>query len=174
MTQQTRVFCGVLPFALMATPLAARAAARCAPGPVAVQAHDKGAADASAVDAPNDLEQKVLPSGAANDWLGWSVALSGDTALVGVSFDDVAANGAQGPASAGRGPLTTSSPPHTTLLSLRAVFRCQPDAGALRYLSQQGAAQTGPHKGGMFLKAFGRKSKGLFSDTQEVMRWGPF
>ncbi len=36
-----------------------------------------------------EQEAKLTASDAAgNDWLGWSVALSGDTALVGAYFDD--------------------------------------------------------------------------------------
>ena len=36
--------------------------------------------------------------GAADDWFGYSVALSGDTALVGADWDDVGANADQGSA----------------------------------------------------------------------------
>jgi hypothetical protein len=43
-------------------------------------------------------EQKVIASGEAQDWFGYSVALDGDTALVGARLDDVAGNADQGSA----------------------------------------------------------------------------
>ena len=44
------------------------------------------------------LEQKVIASGAANDNFGWSVAVSGDTALVGAYREDVGVYSNQGSA----------------------------------------------------------------------------
>ena len=45
-------------------------------------------------------QQKLIAAdGAASDWFGWSVALSGETAVVGAYADDVGANAGQGSAS---------------------------------------------------------------------------
>ncbi len=48
---------------------------------------------------PGYLEQKVFnPAGEANAWFGYSVAISGDTALIGVPHETVGTNAAQGAA----------------------------------------------------------------------------
>ena len=70
-----------------------------APGQVILQVNDKGAAYPIAIDPLIYREQKVIASdGAAGDFFGISVALSGDTALVGADLDDVSANSYQGSA----------------------------------------------------------------------------
>jgi len=72
---------------------------RYAPGQVMLQVNDKGAAYPIAIDPLIYREQKVIASdGAAGDFFGISVALSGDTALVGADLDDVSANSYQGSA----------------------------------------------------------------------------
>jgi len=64
---------------------------------VQIHVDDLGAVYPITIDPLIYLEQKVLASdGAANDFLGGSVALADDTALVGASGDDVGANGDQG------------------------------------------------------------------------------
>jgi hypothetical protein len=62
------------------------------PGQIVLQVNDRGAAYPITVDPLIYREQKVIASGAANDQFGVSVALSGDTALVGAYLDDVGAN----------------------------------------------------------------------------------
>ena len=69
-----------------------------APGQVMLRVNDKGAAYPLTIDPLIYLEQKVIASGAAGDYFGVSVALSGDTALVGAYWDDVGANTNQGSA----------------------------------------------------------------------------
>ena len=69
-----------------------------APGQVMLRVNDKGAAYPLTIDPLIYLEQKVIASGAAGDYFGYSVALSSDTALVGAWGDDVGANTNQGSA----------------------------------------------------------------------------
>jgi hypothetical protein len=73
---------------------------RYAPGQVTIKVDDRGAAYPITIDPLIYLEQKVLATGAAEDYFGLSVALSGDgnTALVGAHYDDIGANTAQGSA----------------------------------------------------------------------------
>jgi len=75
------------------------ASLRYAPGQVMLQVNDKGAAYPIAIDPLIYREYKVIASdGAAGDFFGYSVALSGDTALVGAYYDAVGANSDQGSA----------------------------------------------------------------------------
>jgi uncharacterized repeat protein (TIGR01451 family) len=68
-------------------------------GQIQIQVNDLGAAYPITIDPLIYLEQKVLASdGAAGDQFGVSVAISGDTALVGAPYDDVEANADQGSA----------------------------------------------------------------------------
>ena len=69
-----------------------------APGQVMLRVNDKGAAYPLTIDPLIYLEQQVIASGEAGDNFGASVALSGDTALVGAYQDDVGANTDQGSA----------------------------------------------------------------------------
>jgi len=69
-----------------------------AAGQVMLQVNDEGAAYPITIDPLIYLEQKVIASGEAGDQFGLSVALSGDTALVGADYDDVGANADQGSA----------------------------------------------------------------------------
>ena len=72
---------------------------RYAAGQVILQVNDEGAAYPITIDPLIYREQKVIASdGAAEDYFGVSVALSGDTALVGAYGDDVGANSNQGSA----------------------------------------------------------------------------
>jgi hypothetical protein len=69
------------------------------PAQVVIHVNDRDALYPITIDPLIYLEQKVLAlDGAAGDNLGWSVALSGDTALVGAVSDDVGANADQGSA----------------------------------------------------------------------------
>jgi hypothetical protein len=65
-------------------------------GQVILQVDDQAAAYPITVDPLVYLEQKVYTTDAAQDCFGVSVALSGDTALVGAYFDDVGVNEDQG------------------------------------------------------------------------------
>ena len=68
-------------------------------GQVKLEVNDEGAAYPITIDPLIYREQKVIASdGAAYDYFGVSVALSGDTALVGAYYDDVGANSEQGSA----------------------------------------------------------------------------
>jgi hypothetical protein len=69
-----------------------------APGQVTLRVNDKRAAYPLTIDPLTHLEQRVIASGEADDRFGTSVALSGDTALVGAPTDDVGANSNQGSA----------------------------------------------------------------------------
>ena len=69
------------------------------PGQVQILVDDRGAEYPITIDPLIYLEQKTIATdGAALDSFGYSVALSGDTALVGVYHDDVGANNDQGSA----------------------------------------------------------------------------
>jgi hypothetical protein len=64
------------------------------PGEIALEVNDRGAAYPITIDPFIYREQKVIASdGAAVDDFGWSVALDGDTALVGVIYDSVTYSG---------------------------------------------------------------------------------
>lgn len=64
---------------------------------VVLQVDEQGAAYPITTDPLVYVEQKVTsPDGAAQDWFGYSVALSGDTALMGAYGDDVGTNIDQG------------------------------------------------------------------------------
>ena len=67
-------------------------------GQIILRVNDEGAAYPLTIDPLIYVEQKVIASGAANDNFGYSVALDGDTALVGAARDDVGANTDQGSA----------------------------------------------------------------------------
>ena len=67
-------------------------------GQIMLQVNDKSAAYPITIDPLIYREQKVIASGEADDHFGVSVALSGDTALVGAYGDDVGANSDQGSA----------------------------------------------------------------------------
>jgi hypothetical protein len=70
-----------------------------APGQVMLRVNDKGAAYPLTIDLLIYPEQKVIASdGEDEDYFGYSVALSGDTALVGAYRDDVGAYREQGSA----------------------------------------------------------------------------
>jgi hypothetical protein len=69
-----------------------------APGQVTLCVNDEDAAYPLTIDPLIYVEQKVIGSGAAEDRFGTSVALWGDTALVGAPSDDVGANNNQGSA----------------------------------------------------------------------------
>ena len=71
---------------------------RYAGGQVLVQVNDEGAAYPITIDPLIYREQKVIADSAASDDFGYSVALSGDTALVGAYGDEVGANSNQGSA----------------------------------------------------------------------------
>lgn len=67
-------------------------------GQVTLEVDDQGAAYPITVDPLIYLEQKVLASGAAGDYFGGSVAVSGDTALLGAYGVDLGADEDQGSA----------------------------------------------------------------------------
>jgi hypothetical protein len=69
-----------------------------APGQVMPLASDEAAADSLATDPLIYLEQKIVASGAPEDFFGYAVALSGDTALVGAYRHKVGGNPLQGSA----------------------------------------------------------------------------
>jgi hypothetical protein len=72
------------------------AALRYTSGQVAIQVRDWGAAYPITVDPLVYLEQKALVAGKAGACFGYSVAISGDTALVGAPYEDVGSNSSQG------------------------------------------------------------------------------
>jgi len=69
-----------------------------APGRVTLRLNDGAAAYPLTIDPLIYLEQKVILTGAPEDNFGQSVAVSGDTALVGAPYHDVGANEDQGSA----------------------------------------------------------------------------
>ena len=69
---------------------------RYAGGQVKLEVNDEGAAYPITIDPLIYREQKVIAGGATWDHFGYSVALSGDTALVGAYLDNVGANTDQG------------------------------------------------------------------------------
>jgi uncharacterized repeat protein (TIGR01451 family) len=69
------------------------------PAQVVIHVDDRGAAYPITIDPIISLEQKVVAmDGAAGDNLGYSVAIDGDTAVVGAINDDIDANANQGSA----------------------------------------------------------------------------
>lgn len=68
-------------------------------GSIAIHFDDAGATYPVVVDPLWAQQAKLIASdGAAEDWAGWSVDISGDTAIMGSFYDDIGANADQGSA----------------------------------------------------------------------------